>query len=182
MGLYSQAVKLSLETLKTFGRCPDVPKKLVYETKSLWAESLKDTGQLQEAEDLAKDVWNERQNELGAKHVDTLGSCNTLASMYQEQGKFEEGAKIAGHTLKSLRKTLKADDIIIQNTKRRLGTLLQMLGECSEAEILLREALDVHTDRFGPDDHVALKVKWKLAWVLLDRGKYTESEQMSSET
>ncbi len=46
----------------------------------------------------------------------------------------------------------------------------------------LREALDVYTDRFGPDDHDALKVKWRLAWVLHDHGKYEEAEQMSFET
>ena len=182
MGLYSQAAKLSLETIETFARCPAAPKRLVYETKSLWAEALKDNGQLQEAENLAKEIWYERQNELGAKHVDTLDSYNTLALMYQEQGKFKEGAKVARYTLKSLRKTLKADDIIIQNTKRRLGTILQKLGEYSEAETLLREALDVYTDQFGPDDHDALKVKWRLAWVLHDHGKYKEAEQMSFET
>ena len=118
LGLYSQTAKLSRETLEIFGRCPDAPKKLVYETKSLRAEALKDYGQLEEAEDLAKEVWYERQNELGAKHVDTLNSCNTLALMYQEQGKFKEGAKVARHTLKGLRKTLKANDMNIQITKR----------------------------------------------------------------
>ncbi len=123
------------------------------------SNALKNNGQLQEAEDLAKEIWYERQNELGAKHVDTLDSYNTLALMYQEQGEFKEGAKVARYTLKSLRNTLKADDIIIQNTKRRLGTILQKLGEYSEAETLLREALDVYTDQFGPDDHDTLKVK-----------------------
>lgn len=182
MGLYSQAVKLSLETLETLGRGPDAPKLLVHETKSLRAEALKNNGQLQEAEDLAKEVWYERQNELGAKHVDTLDSYNALALMYQAQGKFKEGAKVARYTLKGLRKTLKADDIIIQNTKRRLGTILQKLGEYSEAETLLREALDVYTDQFGPDDYTALKVKWRLAWILHDQAKYKEAEQMSFET
>lgn len=168
--------------MEIVGRCPDAPKRLVYETKSLWAGALKSTGQLQEAEDLAKEVWYERQNELGAKHVDTLNSYNTLALIYQEQGKFKEGAKVARYTLKSLRKTLKADDIAIQNTKRRPGTILQKLGEYSEAETLLREALDVYTDQFGPDDYDASKVKWRLAWILHDQGKYEEAEQMSFET
>ena len=182
MGLYSQAAKLSLETLEIFGRCSNAPKKLAYETKTLRAEALKNNGQLQEAEDLAKEIWYERQNELGAKHVDTLDSYNTLAGMYQEQGKFKEGAKVARYTLKGLQKSLKADDIIIQNTKRRLGTILQMLGEYTEAETLLREALDIYTDQVGPDNYVALKVKWRLAWILHDQGKYKEAEQMSFET
>ena len=182
MGHYSLAAKLSLETLETFGRCPDAPRKVVYETKFLRAEALKNNGQLQEAEDLAREVWYERQNELGAKHIDTLASYTTLASIYQEQGKFKEGAKIARHTLKGLRKTLQADDIIIQYTKRRLGTLLQMLGEYSEAETLLREALDAYTDQLGPDDQVTLKAKWRLAWILHEQSKYKEAEQMSFET
>ena len=182
MGFYSLTAQLSLETLETFGRCPDAPRKVVYETKSLRAEALKLTGQLQEAEDLAKEVWYERQNELGAKHIDTLDSYNALAMIYQEQGKFKEGAKIARHTLKGLRKTLQADDIMIQYTKRRLGTLLQLLGEYSEAEILLREALDAYTDQLGPDDHVTLKCKWRLAWILHEQSKYKEAEKMSFET
>lgn len=182
VGLYSQAAKLSLETLETLERCEDAPKKLVYETKSIGAKALKDNDQLQEAEDLAKEVWCERQCELGAKHVDTLDSYNTLALMYQEQGKFNEGARVARHTLKTLRKTLKADDIVIQNTKRRLGTILQKLGEYSEAETLLREALEVYTTQLGPDSYLALKAKWRLAWILHEQGKYEEAEQMSFET
>ena len=182
MGLYSLTVQLSLDTLETFGRCPDAPRKVVYETKSLRVEALKNNGQLQEAEDLAKEVWYERQNELGAKHIDTLDSYNALASIYQEQGKFKEGVKITRHTLKGLRKTLQADDIVIQSTKRRLGTLLQLLGEYAEAETLLREALDVYTDQLGPDDHVTLRAKWRLAWILHEQSKYKEAEKMSFET
>lgn len=182
VGLYSQAATLSLKALETFRRCPNAPKKVVYETKFLRAKALLDNDQLQEAEDLAKEVWYERQHELGAKHADTLESYNTLAMIYQEQGKFKEGAKIARHTLKGLRKTLKADDIIIQNTKRRLGTILHLLGEYLEAENILREALDVYTDQCGSDDFVALKVKWRLAWILHDQGKYKEAAQMSFET
>jgi len=182
LGLYSQAAKLSLETLETYGRCTDPPKKLVYETKSLRVDALRINGQIQEAEDLAKEVWYERQHELGAKHLDTLDSYNNLALIYQEQGKFKEGAKIARHTLKGLRKTLEANDIIIQNTKRRLGTILHYLGEYSEAETLLREALDVYTNQLGPDNHDSLKVKWRLAWILHDQGKYKEAEQMIFET
>ena len=182
IGLYSQAAKLSLEALETFGRCPDAPKTLVYKTKFLCAEALKNNDQLQEAEDLAKEVWYERQNELGAKHADTLESYTTLALMYQEQGKFKEGAKVARHTLKALRKILKADDIIIQDTKKRLGTILHKLGEYSEAEILLREALDVYTDQLGPEYYDTLRIKWRLAWVLHDQGKYKEAEQTSFDT
>ena len=182
LGLYSQAAQLSLKALETFGRCSKSPKKLVYKTKVLRAEALKHNGQLQEAEDLAKEVWYERHNEPGAKHVDTLESSNTLALMYQGQGKFKEGVKVARHTLKSLRKVLNEDDILIQATKKRLGTVLQQLGDFSEAETLLREALDVYTDRLGPDNYVTFKTKWRLAWILHDQGKYNEAEQMSFET
>ncbi len=102
--------------------------------------------------------------------------------MYQEHGKFKEGAKVAQRTLKGLRKTIKSDDFIIQDTKKRLGTILQKLGEYSEAESLLREALEVYTHQLCIDDYVALKVKWRLAWVLHDQGKYKEAEQISFET
>ncbi|MCJ1273174.1 hypothetical protein MMC21_000963 [Puttea exsequens] len=182
MGLYSQTVKLTLKTLETFGQCPDAPKKVVYQTKSLRAEALKNNNQLKEAEDLAKELWYEQQNELGAKHVDTLKSYNTLALMYQEQGKYKEGAKIARFTLKSLRKTFNENDITIQDTKRRLGTILHMLGAYAEAEILLREAVEVYKDQLGPDDHITLKAKWRLAWILHDQGKYREVERVISKT
>ena len=182
IGLYSQAAKLSLETLETYGRCPDAPKKLVYKTKSLRANALRIDGQLQEAADLTKEVWYERQHELGAKHPDTLNSYKDLALIYQEQGRFKEGAKIARHTLKGLQKTLAADDIIIQSTKKRLGTILHCLGDLAEAETLVREALGEYTRQLGPHDHDCLNVRWRLAWILLDLGKYEEAEQMSFET
>ena len=182
MGFYSQAADLGLETLETLGQYLGAPTKLVYETKSLRAEALKDQSDLQEAEDLAREVYYEQQNEIGAKHVDTLASCDTLALMLQSQGKFREGAEFARGTLKVLRETLKADDILIQKAKRRLGTILHLLGEYSEAETLLREALVVYTDQLGPDDSVGLKLKWRLAWILHDQGKYKEAEQLSFET
>jgi len=40
----------------------------------------------------------------------------------------------------------------------------------------------VYTHQLCPDGYVALKVKWELAWVLHDQGKYKETEQMSFET
>ena len=46
----------------------------------------------------------------------------------------------------------------------------------------LRGALDVYTDQCGSDDYVALKVKWRLAWVLHDQDKYKEAAQVSFET
>lgn len=154
----------------------------MYETIFLRAEVLKNHGQLQEAENLAKEVWYERQHELGAKHIATLASYNTLVAIYQDQGKFKEGAKVARLTLKGLRKTLKEDNLIIQSTKKRLGTILHRLGEYPEAEALLREALDVYTDQLGPDNYDTLKAKWRLAWVLHDQGKYQEAERMSFQT
>ena len=46
----------------------------------------------------------------------------------------------------------------------------------------MREALDVYTDQHGSDDYMALKIRWRLAWILHDQGKYKEAEQMSFET
>ena len=182
LGLYSQAVEFTSEALETLMQLTDAPKDLVYRTKSVRAEALKDNNQLQEAEDLAKEVWYERQNELGAKHIDTLRSYDALAMMYQEQGKYKEGIKAARFILKSLRKILKEDDIILQLAKRRLSRNLHKLGEFSEAEALLREALDVVKTQLSPDDNVTLKINWSLAWILRDEGKYIEAEQLSFET
>ena len=180
-GFYSQATQVSLEALDTLAQLPDAPKNLVYKAKSLRADALRHNSQLQEAEDLAKEVWYERQNELGAKHVDTLESYAALAMMYQEQGKYKEGVKAARHILKRLRKTLKEDDPVIQAVKRRLGSLLHYLGEYSEAETVLREAIDVRATQLDPDDNALLKTKWRLAWVLHDQGKYQLAEQMTFE-
>ena len=46
----------------------------------------------------------------------------------------------------------------------------------------MREALDAYTDQLGPDDHVTLKAKWRLAWILHEQSKYKEAEKMSFET
>ena len=46
----------------------------------------------------------------------------------------------------------------------------------------MREALDAYTDQLGPDDHVTLKAKWRLSWILHEQGKYKEAEKMSFDT
>ena len=48
-GLYSQAVELTSEALKTLIQLKEAPNDLVYRTKSLIAEALKDNSQLQES-------------------------------------------------------------------------------------------------------------------------------------
>ena len=182
LGLYSRTAELSQETLETLKEFPNAPKTFIYRAKSVRVLALKNYGQLQEAEELAKEVWHERQHELGAKHIDTLDSFNILAMMYQEQGKFDESLKAARHIIKDVRKIAKDDDILIQAAKRRLGTILHKLGEYTEAEALLREALDGYTAQLGPDDSITLKTKWRLAWILHDQGKFTEAEQTSFDT
>lgn len=182
LGLFSQAAELSLETLDTLMQYPEAPKSLLYKTKNLRAHILKNHGDLQGAEDLAKEVWYERQHEFGAKHIDTLESYEVLALMYQEQGKLKEGARAARQVLKGLRKTTQGDELVVQSAKRRLGTILHKLGELSEAETFLREALEGYTGQLGPDESTTLKTKWRLAWILHDQGNYREAERMSSET
>ena len=182
LGLFSQAAEQSLETLGTLMQCPDAPKSLSHKTKNLRAHILKNHGDLQEAEDLAKEVWYERQHELGARHIDTLESYEALALVYQEQGKLKEGSKAARQILRGLRKITQGDDLVVQSAKRRLGTILHMLGELSEAETLLREALDGYTNHHGPNGSTTLKSKWRLAWILHDQGNYKEAERMSLET
>lgn len=46
----------------------------------------------------------------------------------------------------------------------------------------MRKALDAYTDQLGPENHVTLIAKWRLARILHEQGKYKEAEQMSLET
>ena len=157
-------------------------KALVLDVKYVQVWNLKDVGDFEGAEALAKEVWLERQHLLGAKHTDTLMSHNVYALMLQQQGKLDEAAKAARSDLKILQKTQADDDWTLLETKRRLGTILHKLGELNEAHTILTEAFEGVSKSLGPRNIQTFKVKWCLAWVLRSQGKYAEAEKMNRET
>ena len=180
-GFLIQAERLSHDAVRDLESTPSASKELILAAKAIRVITLKNTSHLDEAESLAKEVWYGRQGELGAKHVDTMESYNTLALIYQEQGQFRKAVDIARKNLRRLQKTPGADPSLIQDSKRRIGTILHNLAEYAEAEKWVREALEERTKSHGAEDQTTMKFKWRLGWILHSQGKYEEAMQVQYE-
>jgi tetratricopeptide (TPR) repeat protein len=128
------------------------------------------------------EVLAERRKKFGDSHKDTVDSYNTLTLFYQDQGYYEQGAKIARRTLKTLQKKREADDISVLQVKARLGYLLHYLGDDSKAEALIRDAYDGYVKRLGSRDPLTLKTSWNLAMTMHSQARFEESMKISMET
>ncbi|MCJ1473826.1 hypothetical protein MMC13_002478 [Lambiella insularis] len=137
---------------------------------------------LEEAEDLAQEVWKERRETLGVRHKETLRSLALLCVIYQEQGRYVEGEKSLRKINKSLEETVEANDLTLLAPKYRLGFILLYLGRYDEALKWLRDAAILHETHLGPRHPQTLKINYGLARTLYQQGKYPEAEKMNLDT
>lgn len=181
-GLYLEANSWSCKALENIILVPGVDQKEVFDIKSKRIIVLLRLDVHNEAEDLAKEVWMGRISTLGAKHEDTLQILATLGWVYQEQGRYADGEKAVRKILKSLDRTLQADDVQILYTKQRLGAILRCLGRYKEAEEYQLAAIQGYEKNLGPHHPDTLKAHWHLAQTYHAWGAYADAERIDMKT
>ena len=117
------------------------------------ARTLRDQGQLEEAEKLQLHVLEAYKDKFGLRHSPTLVIMDDLASTFRDQGRWEEAEKLETQS-EEIRKTLPGPDFHFPPAvqKANLASNLQREGRTEEAKEQYMQAIEGFKTIFGPED------------------------------
>ncbi len=118
------------------------------------SDTLKDLGILHIAEATQIQALDIRRARLGDDHPDTLDSMNTLGSIYQLQGLFDEAELYVAQVMDRSRRVLGNDHPSTLLAVNNMGAVREAQGRLEEAEAYIKEALEGRRRILG-DDHPA---------------------------
>jgi eukaryotic-like serine/threonine-protein kinase len=118
-----------------------------------------------------------RQTRLGPDHTTTLQSRNNLATAYESLGRWAAAEAQRRDTLDRRRKAEKPDSPLIGGDLAGLGSNLLNQAKWSEAELVLRECLEIR-EKAVPDDWLQFSTMSQLGGALLGQGRYAEAEPL----
>ncbi len=120
-----------------------------------------------------------RRRGLGSDHPDTLRTMQALADVYQREGNYDAGERMAGSLLEAERRLGRA------NTKEAIAamiTLADIAGQgrldYARAEALNTQVLEVSRRVLGESDRVTLATMNNLAAVLTREAKFSQAEEI----
>lgn len=185
---------------------PGVAGEDVLAARSDEALALWGRGEYLLAEDLLLKIIDGYKDTLGHDHPSTLNIMASLASVLCWQGKYAEAEILLRKTLQSSRRVLGEDHPSTLATLNDLGLVLNRLGKYpevlgeeharsltsmvksamtlsaeekfSEAEIILRQTLEIYKRIRGMDHPKTLDCMKNLSLVLGYQGKFLEAEEM----
>ncbi len=96
----------------------------------------------------------------------------TLGTVYQNLGKFEEANKLLNTSLEQRKSLFGADSSEVADSKVALAALRDAQAQFDEAEKLAREGLDMSKRRLAPNHPAIGKATALLGKILEDRGTY----------
>jgi serine/threonine protein kinase/tetratricopeptide (TPR) repeat protein len=115
-------------------------------------ETMKDLGFLRTAQSTQVRTLAVRREQLGDDHPDTLDSINTLGSIYQLMGSFDDAELYVVEVMDRSRRVLGDDHPSTLDAINNMGALRQAQGRFDEAESYIQEALEGRRRVLG-DDH-----------------------------
>jgi serine/threonine protein kinase len=140
---------------------------------------LRQTGKLDEAEALFRQVLAGQQRVLGADHVDTTRTLNDLAAVLEAQGKLDEAVELHRTALANLRRRLGNDALDTITSMGNLASALSSQGKLDEAGPLLRERLETARRVLGDNHRDTLRAMSSYSWLLGMEGKFDEALELS---
>jgi len=105
----------------------------------------------------------------------------TLGSLYENLGKFDQADRLLGQALTERRWYFGSDHPQVAESLVALGLLRDNQAKLPEAERLVREGLAMAKRHFPPDNPAVLKASTALGKVLADRGAYGPAIQTLDE-
>jgi serine/threonine protein kinase/tetratricopeptide (TPR) repeat protein len=116
------------------------------------SETMKQLGFLRAAQSTQERTLAVRREQLGDDHPDTLDSINTLGSIYQLMGSFDDAELYVVEVMDRSRRVLGDDHPSTLDAINNMGALRQAQGRFDEAESYIQEALEGRRRVLG-DDH-----------------------------
>jgi tetratricopeptide (TPR) repeat protein len=104
-------------------RVDEIDRLTPLESRTLFANTLRDQGKYAEAEAQYNEVIQLEENALGPEHRDTLNACYNLAYQLGQQGKRDQAKALAERAAKGAAKVLDVNDPYTANTQTFLEKL-----------------------------------------------------------
>ncbi len=121
------------------------------------------------------------ESTLGPDHPSTLDSLETLALIYQEQGRYAEAEPLYKRVLEANERVRGKEHPSTLDAVNNLASLYQDRGRYAEAETLYLRAVEVSERVRGPDHPDTLISKNNLASLYQDLIRYHEAERLYGE-
>eukprot|EP00438_Fugacium_kawagutii_P010587 Skav233140 [mRNA] locus=scaffold792:273824:279896:+ [translate_table: standard] len=146
-------------------------------------------GKHHKAEDLFRRVLQRREEQLGAKHLQTLGAVRNLAKNLRSQQKFQEAEEVnelaeaqrlQRFVWEERERVLGADHLETLSSCYALAQLLDMRGAAEEEEVeeMLRRVLEGREKQLGLVNEEVLDVLSRLANFLEKLGEVPEAQKL----
>jgi serine/threonine protein kinase/tetratricopeptide (TPR) repeat protein len=140
--------------------------------------SLRESGDLEQAERVLVKAGRTRGRLLGADHLDTVATQHQLASLYRDQGKHTQAEALFQHVLATRTAVLGADHPETLSGRHDLAWLYQSQGKHAQAEARYQEVLAARTIALGADHPDTLTTQHRLAALYRSRGKDAKAEPL----
>jgi Tfp pilus assembly protein PilF len=135
--------------------------------------------QYDRAETIYREVFESRQNSLGAEHADTLDVLDDLAAIFRDCGDFAKAEEYYLKAIKGLEKSLGASHPNTTMCRVRLARMLtNEMKQYDRAESIYREVLEAREVSLGPEHADTLDVVDDLGNLLGDKGDYEGAEAL----
>ncbi|KAL2816120.1 hypothetical protein BJX63DRAFT_430412 [Aspergillus granulosus] len=139
----------------------------------LWSQ-----GRMQEAEKLDLQLVEDKKEEFGPEHPETLESIAGLAATYYDQARWAEAETLDSFIVNTRKRVLGPRDRLTLTSMSNLATTIESLGRMEEAETLRQEVLDVSKSEFGEDDEQTIDAMANLGPLYLDTGRVDKAAQL----
>jgi hypothetical protein len=139
-------------------------------------------GALQEAEPHLQRAVELRRSWFGAAHPDTLNSMNSLAVLFDDQGRFNEALRLYAEILPLKKNSLGPNHPDTLSTMNNLAQAYRHTGRGSEAVTLHEQTLALRKTTLGPEHLETLVSMHSLAAAYIDARRLPEAIVLLEET
>lgn len=140
-----------------------------------YAKALYDQGRFAEAEQECREVFQLREQVLGAEHPDTLSSRNSLGIALRALGNYAEAEQQHRAALKIRERVLGVEHPDTLSSRNNLAVVLAGQGRHAEAELEHRAVLQIRERVLGAEHPNTLSSRGNLALALDLQGKHAEA-------
>ncbi|KAL4929570.1 uncharacterized protein BDV17DRAFT_298019 [Aspergillus undulatus] len=135
-------------------------------------------GYYQESEKLDVLIFEERKQELGPEHPETLDVMSALAATYADQARFDEAEELTTFILETRRKTLGSRHRLTLDSMASLASTYVSQLRHEEAEKLKLEIFETSKSEFGEDDEDTIAAMTNLGKLYLDLERPDEAADL----
>ncbi|MCC5872372.1 MAG: CHAT domain-containing protein [Gammaproteobacteria bacterium] len=155
---------------------PDGP--LRWSVQEAQARTLLETGELERADRLAREVLDERMLAFGEDHPLTLDVLNLLGAIYQRTGNLSAAEDTWSAALSGYRQRYGVEHLATLTAMSNLGVVLEQQGAFDRAEPLLRTAMNASERMLGPAHPQTLNTMNNLALLYESQGRFNRAEPL----